>query len=169
MAQSSQLAAAGGRRMRPNYPPHMTLRSRTGPASIAITGLVDSPLVLTVDDLITVPGSIADLGAKVEGFSGEAAPLNVLLDRAQPTNQATHGTVLSDDGHYKASIPLGDLTDKGWLAFRLDGTDLPRDMGGPLRVVVPQGRTLCWNVKGVVEIRLTAGPEPDSVPANPKH
>ena len=153
----------------PHDPPLMTLRPRAKPPSLGITGLVEHELVITTDDLAAVPGIIADLGAKAEGFSGEAAPLNVLLDRAQPTNQATHGTVLSDDGHYKASIPLGDLTDKGWLAFRLDGVDLPRDKGGPLRVVVPQGRTLCWNVKGAVEIRLTAGPEPDSVPTNPKH
>ena len=100
----------------PNYPPLMTLRPRAKPPSLGITGLVEHELVITTDDLAAVPGIIADLGAKAEGFSGEAAPLNVLLDRAQPTNQATHGTVLSDDGHYKASIPLGDLTDKaGWL------------------------------------------------------
>jgi DMSO/TMAO reductase YedYZ molybdopterin-dependent catalytic subunit len=103
------------------------------------------------------------------GFAGEAVRLAGLIDRAHPLDAATHCTVASDDGHYRASIPLNDLRDKGWLIFRLDGEALPRDQGGPLRLVVPEGRTLCWNVKAVIEVRFTEGSESDSVPANPPH
>ena len=44
-----------------------------------------------------------------------------LIDRAAPTASATHCTAVSDDGHYRASIPIDDLRSKGWLIFRLDG------------------------------------------------
>ena len=116
-----------------------------------------------------MPGAIADIGTEAEGFAGEAVPLTPILDASGPTAAATHATVESDDGHYRASIPLGDLMQRGWLMFALDGAPLPRERGGPLRVVVPEGRTLCWNVKGAATIRVTAGAEPDSVPANPPH
>ena len=92
-----------------------------------------------------------------------------LIERAAPAGSATHCTVVSDDGHYRASVPIDDLRSKGWLIFRLAGEPLPRDRGGPLRLVVPEGQTLCWNVKAVVELVFTEGPEPDSVPADPPH
>ena len=70
----------------------------------------------------------------------------------------------SGDGHYRASIPLAELQRGGWLLL-----GQPRDAGGPVRLVVEEGRTLCWNVKHVVGLRFTEGPEPDSVPENPPH
>ncbi len=134
-----------------------------------MTGLARSPGAWSRDDIAGLPGRVPDLGALAEGFAGEAAPLRSILEAAAPEAAATHATVISDDGHYRASIPLDELRDRGWVAFALDGAALPRARGGPLRVVVPQGRTLCWNVKSVVEIELTAGPQPDSVPENPPH
>ncbi len=40
---------------------------------------------------------------------------------------------------------------------------------GPYRLIVASGVTLCWNVKQVAELKLTAGAEPDDVPAEPTH
>ncbi len=147
----------------------MSIRRRTGSLQLAVTGRVRTSTAWDIEDLAGVPGRIPDLGDRAEGFAGEAVPLRPLLDAAGPDGAATHATVISDDGHYRASIPLDELRDNGWLAFRLDGEPLPRERGGPLRVVVPQGRTLCWNVKSAVEIEVTAGPQPDSVPENPPH
>ncbi len=147
----------------------MTIRQRHAGVRLDVTGLVATPRSWSADDLAGVPGAVADLGEVADGFVGEAVPVAPILAGSEPAPDATHCTVASDDGHYQASIPLADLAGKGWLAFRLDGRPLPRDRGGPLRVVVPRGRTLCWNVKSVAELRLTAGPEPDSVPANPSH
>ncbi len=147
----------------------VTIRSRSEKPTLAVGGLVAHPRTWSWDELAAHPQRIPNLGELAEGFVGEAVPLAHVLTDAGPEPAATHATVFSDDGHYRASIPIGDLVDLGWLAVSLDGEPLPRDEGGPLRVVVPRGRTLCWNVKSAVEIRVTAGPEPDSVPENPPH
>ncbi len=146
----------------------MSIRRRTDEPELRVTGDVAHPRAWTRAELAALPGRIPDLGSEADGFAGEAVPLTLVLDAAEPGSEATHASVESDDGHYRASIPLPELM-LGWLAFSLDGEPLPRERGGPLRVVVPQGRTLCWNVKGVTTIRITAGAEPDSVPANPPH
>jgi hypothetical protein len=39
----------------------------------------------------------------------------------------------------------------------------------PWRLVVPDGETLCWNVKGLSAIELTAGKVDDSIPEVPPH
>jgi len=76
------------------------------------------------------------------------------LDAAEPHPTADHGTVISRDDDYRASIPLADLR-RGLL-----------DEG---RLTIPDGRTLCWNVKDVIRIEVTTGKQPDSVPENPPH
>ncbi|HEX4979305.1 MAG TPA: hypothetical protein VFV35_04500 [Acidimicrobiales bacterium] len=77
-----------------------------------------------------------------------------LLDRARPRPGADHATVVSAADGYRASIPVAELR-HGVLA---DG-----------RLTIPAGRTLCWNVKDVVRIELTAGRQPDDVPEDPPH
>ncbi|MDH3296062.1 MAG: molybdopterin-dependent oxidoreductase [Acidimicrobiia bacterium] len=145
----------------------MTVRRRNLPPFLLLGGLIDAPGEVTWEELGSlVVREAADVAL---GFDGDAVAVAGLIDRAAPTASATHCTVVSDDGHYRASIPIDDLRGKGWLIFRLDGAPLPRDRGGPLRLVVPEGRTLCWNVKAVVELVFTEGPEPDSVPAEPPH
>ena len=66
-------------------------------------------------------------------------------------------------------LPLDDLREDGWLAFSEAGGPLPGNRGGPFRLTVAEGSTLCWNVKRVATLRVTAGPEPDDVPENPPH
>ena len=145
----------------------MTLRSRGTQPSLILGGSIESPGEVAWDELGGL--AVREAADVASGFDGDAVAVAGLIDRAAPTASATHCTAVSDDGHYRASIPIDDLRSKGWLIFRLDGEPLPRDRGGPLRLVVPEGRTLCWNVKAVVELVFTEGPEPDSVPANPPH
>lgn len=97
-----------------------------------------------------------------------AVPVGALLDRVDLPADATHVTAVSDDGAYTASIPLDDARSGGRLYVGDVGT-LGRSMGGPFRLIVHEGSTLCWNVKAVGEFRLTDGPEPDSVPESPTH
>lgn len=74
--------------------------------------------------------------------------------------EATHATFESADGDYRASIPLEMARRQGRLSVEADGS---------VRLRVEDGDTLCWNVKDVGTIRLTVGPESDSVPDNPSH
>ena len=120
-------------------------------------------------DLVSLPGSVANAATVAAGAVGLAVPVASILDSVAIDDEVTHGTVISSDGHYTASIPVETLRTGGWLAIGLDGGPLPRDRGGPLRLTVADGTTLCWNVKDVGSIRLTNGPEPDSVPENPPH
>lgn len=81
-------------------------------------------------------------------------------DLLPPAGAATHVTFESVGGDYRASIPIHVVTDKGIVEVGERGS---------LRLQVVDGDTLCWNVKDVGTIRLTEGPEPDSVPENPPH
>lgn len=147
----------------------VTLGPRSHAPSLRVSGLVARHGELAYEEIARLDGSIPDLGAVADGFVGRAVPMRAVIDRSRPDRRATYITVESDDGFYRASIPLRELAEKGWLAHSLGEGPLPRERGGPLRVVVPRGRTLCWNVKSVAELRFTAQPEPDGVPDDPPH
>ncbi len=134
---------------------------------LLFTGLASGEL--TWDQLVDLPGLVADAGRVAAGAVGAAVPLAEVLDTATIDPSATHGTVTSTGGDYTASIPIETLRSGGWLAIALDGKKLPADRAGPLRLTVADGTTLCWNVKDVGAIDFTIGPRPDSVPANPPH
>lgn len=88
---------------------------------------------------------------------GGLVPVRALLSRE---SGVTHALFESRDGDYRASIPIDVAVDGGVVEIQ--------DEGG-LRLRVIDGDTLCWNVKDLGRIRLTDGPEPDSVPENPPH
>jgi hypothetical protein len=129
-------------------------------ASLKVTGLVERPGEWGFKDL-------AELGGQVREAGGRGVSAGSLLEASGA--RGCFVSVESEDGAYRASIPIEELSAKGVVVYGLGRSDLPRDRGGPFRMLVPGGRTLCWNVKGVGEMRVTAEPEPDSVPANPSH
>jgi hypothetical protein len=135
--------------------PPVTIR-RCGDRRLEILGLASAPGPLEPDDLARMGGVDPDR------FDAPAVPAGSLLDALDIDPAADHVTVESGDGHYRASIPIGEVRRGGWLLLGEAG-------GGPVRLVVEEGRTLCWNVKEVVALRFTQGPEPDSVPENPEH
>ena len=136
----------------------VTLAPRSNARSLRVSGLVARESELAYEEIAALDGSIPNLGAVADGFVGRAVPMRAVIDRARPDRRAAYVTVESDDGLYRASIPLRELAEKGWLAHALGEEPLPREQGGPLRVVLPQGRTLFWNVKSVAELRFTAQP-----------
>ena len=103
-------------------------------------------------------------------LTGKGVTISALLDAAGPLPAATHGTILAADDDYAASIPLGRLRANGILLLSNSiGEPLSAAQGGPFRVVVPDGMTLCWNVKGATGLDVTSGPVPDSIPDTPPH
>lgn len=103
------------------------------------------------ETLITVDGEVE---APTDAAPRTAPVVGDLLEAARPRPEADHATVHAGGDAYRASIPLHDLR-RGEL---VDG-----------RLTIPDGRTLCWNVKDVVRIEVTVGPQPDSVPPKPPH
>lgn len=106
---------------------------------------------------------ITGLARGIASVEGEQIPASEVLAGLDVDPAATHCSVVSSDGSYTASIPLEDLR-AGGILLPVSPTE-----GGPIRLRVMEGTTLCWNVKDVGELRFTAGKEPDSVPANPTH
>jgi DMSO/TMAO reductase YedYZ molybdopterin-dependent catalytic subunit len=136
---------------------------------LRISGLAARSDIIGWNEIAALPEAVADAATVAAGAVGAAVAMAPIIALAEPSATATHCTVRSRDGAYTASIPLTTLRDGGWLAFALEGGPLPTDLGGPLRLTVAEGATLCWNVKDVGELSFTAAKEPDSVPANPPH
>jgi DMSO/TMAO reductase YedYZ molybdopterin-dependent catalytic subunit len=124
---------------------------------VSIRGKVHRSRIFSVPDLETM------------STDGETVRVERIIGRAVPVTQATHATVVSSDGSYRASIPLEDLASGGVLAFGSGRGILSSGEGGPLRLTVVDGKTLCWNVKDVAVIDVTVGAAPDDVPARPTH
>ena len=120
-------------------------------------------------EIDSIADGAGDGGDPAATDTSAAVAVASILEHLVIDPAATHCSVVSRDGSYSASIPLDELRDGGWLAYALDGKTLTGDLGGPLRLTVRQGTTLCWNVKDVGELRFTAGKEPDSVPEKPTH
>ena len=147
----------------------MTGTVRPMSASIRIDGLVEEPTAVDAARLAGLPSVIAEAAGVVRGAVGTAVRVEEVLQLTRPASSATHCTVIAGEDGYRASIPLDELVAGGWLAFGLEGGSLPRERGGPFRLTVARGATLCWNVKDVVALHLASEREDDDVPAAPPH
>ncbi len=119
---------------------------------LAVTGLVDKAKNYSLAQLHSLGDPAASTGNVV-------VALGRVIDHAGAADAATHVTAVSTDGTYSASIPLDEAIPKGELHVRPEAGSRP-----PIRLLVPGGMTLCWNVKGLGLLRVTEGPEPDSLP-----
>jgi DMSO/TMAO reductase YedYZ molybdopterin-dependent catalytic subunit len=111
--------------------------------TMTVDGLVAQPKTWTWDDLHRMPASEyrgdihcvttwSKLGTRFGGVSVDA-----LLDAAQPLPAATHVLATSTTG-YTTNLPLGHLTDgQAWIVWSHEGEPLPREHGGPVRLLVP--------------------------------
>ena len=135
----------GYREGMPDNDPNHTYR-------LTVTGLVEKPESYDLERL-------SQLGESGEGTHESAIPLERVIADSRPAVAATHVTASSADLAYSASIPLREAMDKGEIhVIEAPGIE-PQ-----LRLLVPGGKTLCWNVKGLGLLKVTEGPEPDSLP-----
>ncbi len=126
---------------------------RGSPLDLAVVGLVDAPQRCSLEQL-------RGWGGGPSGASGETViPLRAVVEQTGLSAAADHVSAVSADGSYTASIPLSEALAKGEI--RVGG---PSEGGPPIRLEVPGGLTKCWNVKGLGLLRVTEGPEPDSLP-----
>jgi DMSO/TMAO reductase YedYZ molybdopterin-dependent catalytic subunit len=137
---------------------------------MTIEGDVLRSVTLVYDDLASAPEQIADVAPLVAGRRGTAVPLRSLLARAGVDAAATWLTIESDDASFAASIPLEAAAD-AVVVYALDGKPLPRDKGGPFRLLIPDAARCgsaevdkCANVKSVGVLRLETGHGRDTRP-----
>jgi DMSO/TMAO reductase YedYZ molybdopterin-dependent catalytic subunit len=85
--------------------------------------------------------------------------LDVLLDEAGVLPTATHVVAWSSTG-YTTNLPLEHVTGgKAWLVWEHEGRPLPREHGGPVRMLVPH--LYFWkSTKWVAGLRLLDHDEP---------
>ena len=138
---------------------------------ITIEGAVRSSVKLGFGDFASAPDQVGDVARLVAGRSGTAVPLRILLARAGVDDAATWLTIESDDGSFAASIPLEAAAD-AVVVYALDGKPLPREKGGPFRLLIPDAARCgsaevdkCANVKSVGVLRLETGHGRDTRPS----
>lgn len=139
--------------------------------TIAIEGIVRHAVTLGHDDLASLPGQIDDVSSLVAGRRGRAVRLASLLACAEVLPDASWITVEADDDSFAASVPLEAVAD-AVLVYQLDGKPLPRENGGPFRLLIPDAARCgsaevdkCANVKSVGVLRLDADRGHDTRPA----
>ena len=133
--------------------------------ALTIDGAVTSPASFDRAALNNLPADarIEDVTQLDANRSGKAVTLAGLLDRVEPTSEATHVTLHSDDG-FSASLAIADVRNLGIVLFEQDGKQLDSRFGGPFRFLIPNAAECktaeldaCANVKHLARIELTAG------------
>jgi DMSO/TMAO reductase YedYZ molybdopterin-dependent catalytic subunit len=142
-----------------------TPRIDTRTWTFRVEGLVANQTTWTWEQVHALPGSTyqgdihcvttwSKLGMTFKGVS-----VDTLLDVAQPLAQASYVLAFSHSG-YTTNLPLADVTGgRAWVAWEVDGAPLPREHGGPARLLVPH--LYFWkSAKWVAGLRLIDHDEP---------
>ncbi len=142
-------------------------KEKAGPGTIRIEGAVVQPVTLDREALGHLPAEhqLSDLGTIMPNVKGRAVSMKAVLEVPALAIGADHVTFHSQDGQFAASLTLRQALEHGVLVYELDGEPLPKEKGGPFRLVAPGLGDLCANVKGVARIELTHGPGKDTRPS----
>ena len=117
--------------------------------SLPITGLVDNPLVLTLDDILhnyesrdqyvtlsCISGRIGTTLISTTWWTGVS--LQKILADVQPQSSARYLIITSGDGFYETvDLDLIASDERIMLAYAWDGEPIPFDHGAPLRIWLP--------------------------------
>ncbi len=106
---------------------------------------------LTRFALAALPGQIDDVSAQYPKRVGSGVLLSEVLGLTLASDHATF-VVAASDGMTTEPVPVGEAGE-AILVHSLDGGALPGELGGPCRLLVPEG-SACASVKGVARIRV---------------
>ena len=100
------------------------------------------------------------------GTSFGGVSVDVLLEAAEPLEA---NAMVYSYGGYTTNLPVEDLTDgKAWVVWEHEGEPLPREHGGPARLLVPH--LYFWkSAKWVAGIRVVDHDEPGFWEGNGYH
>lgn len=144
---------------------------------LMIHGLVDRPLVFTIDELKRFPSvsrihflecvgnrpspngrTVSDTHGRMACSEWTGVPLSTLLREVGVKNTATWLIAEgSDSGKHEKSIPLAKALDDVIVAYGQNGEPVRPDHGFPLRLIVP-GFEGIYNVKWVRRLKLVDQP-----------
>jgi len=129
---------------------------------LRVDGAVENPLDLSWQDLLALPQAedVSDFHC-VTGWSRldvawKGVRLETVIALARPLPEATHVLTYGYDG-YSTNLPLEEaLKPDVLLVHTADGAPLPKEHGGPVRIVTPE--LYAWKgAKWVSRIELVAG------------
>ena len=114
-----------------------------GEWTLAVTGMVDRPLSIDLDELKAMPSVTLTFDihcvTKWSKFDTTWTGVRVrdLLERAGVRPEATHVMEHAEFG-YTTNLPLADITtDEAIVAYAFEGEEIEPIHGGPVRIVVP--------------------------------
>jgi DMSO/TMAO reductase YedYZ molybdopterin-dependent catalytic subunit len=130
-----------------------------------VEGLVQNPITWSWDEIHSLPEAtfVGDIHCVTTwsrlGMTFKGVSVDTLLAEAKPTSQATHVVAFSHTG-YTTNLPLGDVQHgKALIVWEADGEPLPKEHGGPARMIVPH--LYFWkSAKWVAGLRLLDHDEP---------
>jgi DMSO/TMAO reductase YedYZ molybdopterin-dependent catalytic subunit len=128
-----------------------------------IDGMVSEPREWTWEEFAKLPFEtvIVDIHCVTKwsklGASFGGVSVDTLMDAVKP--RAAY-TVQWSYGDYTTNLPIGELTGgKAWVVTEYDGEPLPREHGGPARMLVPH--LYFWkSAKWIAGIRVMDHDEP---------
>lgn len=111
--------------------------------TMSVDGLVERPRTWSWDELHALPGSeyrgpihCVTTWSKFDTRFGGVS-VDLLLDDVGVAPEATHVLATSTTG-YTTNLPLEHVRGgQAWVVWSFDGQPLPRDHGGPARLLVP--------------------------------
>jgi DMSO/TMAO reductase YedYZ molybdopterin-dependent catalytic subunit len=131
--------------------------------SLTVDGLVSHPFKLNYQDVLALPSiekylTLECISNPVDGgIVGNAlwkgTALKPLLERAGPTAEAKHAIIYAADG-FTTGHPIERLWyEENFLAYQMNGEDLPYTHGFPMRIFIP-GKFGMKQPKWVTRIQL---------------
>jgi DMSO/TMAO reductase YedYZ molybdopterin-dependent catalytic subunit len=142
-----------------------TPRLDTDSWTFKIEGLVENPVTWSWDEIHALDGSVftGDIHCVTTwsrlGMTFNGVSVDTLLAVARPLSSATHVVEFSHTG-YTTNLPLEDVINgKAFVVWEVDGQPLPREHGGPARMLVPH-RYFWKSAKWVAGLRILDHDEP---------
>lgn len=125
---------------------------------LKISGLVDNPLELTINELRCMPQISDDPILVCEGYFTDKATwtgvsLSYVLDLAGLQPEAKSVILISADGYRVTLSMMEAKNERNMLAYQVNGQTLPILHGFPLRAVIPLSDGNDW-IKWLVEIQV---------------
>lgn len=126
---------------------------------LVVDGLVDNPLSLTYDDLLSRPQVTETVllicpGVFWDNATWTGTPLSLILEEAGVSPDASGVRLVGGDG-YRQTLTLDvAMADGVFLAYEVNGETLPTKDGYPIRLVVRNQYGSKW-VKWVEQIEVT--------------
>ena len=123
--------------------PEYGVGTELGPWDLTITGLVERPFTIGLDELKAMPSASLTFDihcvTKWSKFDTTWTGVRVrdLLHRAGVQRGASHAVEHAEYG-YTTNLPLADITtDEAIVAYAYEGEPIEPIHGGPVRIVVP--------------------------------